>query len=83
MGRTDYPQRGYLQPHKSSAEAAETYARLIWRRRQRRSVVGGKTKLWLSGRALPLAVRIDPTAEVANVKGGEALCPGGKENRSR
>lgn len=71
MGLTDYPQRGYLQPHESSTEPAETCARLIWRPRQRRS----------SGHALPLAVRLDPTAEVANVKGSEALRPVVDEDR--
>jgi hypothetical protein len=42
-----------------------------------------KPKSGRAGTRCPWPFGIDPTAEVANVKGGEALCPGGKENRSR
>ena len=56
MGRRDYPHRGYLQPHKSSASPAETCARLIWAARNAAKTPSAAT----------LAVRIDPIAEVAN-----------------
>jgi hypothetical protein len=56
MGRRDYPHRGYLQPHKSSALPAETCARLIWTDGQRRDAPSAAT----------LAVGIDPIAEVGS-----------------